>query len=286
MINTVIFGTGKMANAYKDVLANNGYHVLGLIDRQQFNDLQNDETRLKALLKKAEVVFICVSENSALDVIKMLQIYNGPVYCEKPLGKNPDEYKIIDDIVDSSNMNLKILLNRRYYDYIDLLLKENILHVIIEDAQDPHTLAPKRADAIGDNLPWANSVHLIDLALFITNKTEFKVKNKICLKSPGEKQSAITAGTVNVDYVLRWKIPGAWKITIRTLTDTYVLSPLEILHTASNSHVIKCNSDFKPGLQRLVAAIKNEIINNEPTYLPTTIEFRPHANVLKHMFYA
>ena len=139
------------------------------------------------------------------------------IFIEKPPGINFIEYlKLIK--LSQIKKNLKVA-NRRYFSST-LNLQEKInkikgpRNIIIFDQQDTNVAKLKgKSLKLIKNWMYANSIHLIDYANFLTRG---KLKNiKFIKKNKSEINCFLHFSSEdNVNYICRWNKPGPWQVQL------------------------------------------------------------------------
>lgn len=211
------------------------------------------------------------------------------ILVEKPGGKNFNEIEELYFLSNSFNSKVFIAYNRRFYSSVDkfrelLKLDSKILSFNFEFTEWPHTLESlQNQEAVKENLLYANSTHLIDLAFFLCGKPS----SFICISADklNWHKKAIYAGAGLTEhgsvfsYQANWKGPGRWGIEVITENFRYYFRPLEELwiqkqRTVKLEKVDIDNSidvKYKPGLfNQLNAFLFNQnddrLINIESQY--------------------
>lgn len=209
---------------------------------------------------------VCTNIESHEDVCKKLV---GKVYCEKPYSHKPD-YDV--------NTDITILLNRRYYYWVDFI-KE-----IIDGGAITKIIAvipEKSVDAL-----ITQSIHVIDLLWYLTGP--FNKATKIGDASP----SFVLSTDKNIPLVINMNYGSHENFSIRFYAKdglVYEAKPLEAMNIAEGMEVRQPDDElplrsykpimrsldyeptnFKPGLGELI----DDLISGQNTKLPTLFEHR------------
>lgn len=188
------------------------------------------------------------------------------ILVEKPGGKNIVEIDNIYRISKEKKSKVFIAYNRRFYTSVQRCLElikmdSKILSFNFEFTELPHTLENMpNQEVVKENLLYANSSHLIDLAFFFNGlpkkmfsiaHDELKWHKKAIFSGIG-----IAQNDAIFSYQANWKAPGRWGLEINTENNRYVFRPLEELWIQKaksmklEKYLIEDDIDlkYKPGL--------------------------------------
>jgi predicted dehydrogenase len=160
------------------------------------------------------------------------------ILVEKPGGKNLSEIKNLYSLSSSFKSNLFIAYNRRFYSSVNkfrelLALDTKILSFNFEFTEWPHAFESQNNEVVKENLLYANSTHLIDLAFFLGGRPS-KLMSISTDKIDWHKKAifaglGITENDSIFSYQANWKGPGRWGLEIITENYRYYFRPLEEL---------------------------------------------------------
>lgn len=253
--------------------------------------------RLTDIIEREQpnLIIICVSENSLLNVLKEISFFNGIVIAEKPIGRSVDELSEIVALIKATGLKLRVAVNRRAYDVIQevraRLKTEPYAHFIVYDQQGPSDFTESRLEAVGyKNILMANSIHLIDSLVYMAGSKNPFVSDKVLVSNAGLYQNKISLKQGFVaDYFLAWKMPGPWAIKVYTKDYYYELSPIEVLKIKNINRKVVAeqieNQEFKAGI---VNVLKTSIDwwrgSTDFSCLPTLDDYSISAQLLSSSF--
>ena len=127
-------------------------------------------------------------------------------------------------------------MNRRYFPLLNLQEKINKIKGPRKNLESTRTNVAKlkgKSLKLIKNWMYANSIHLIDYANFLTRG---KLKNiKFIKKNKSEINCFLHFSSEdNVNYICRWNKPGPWQVHLSLKNYYFELSPLEVLKIRSN----------------------------------------------------
>jgi predicted dehydrogenase len=288
LMKVLIIGSGYMAFEYAKVLddLNIYFSIVGRSEvsceklRKDFPNVQIYSGGIEKFDSVKLYTHVIIASN--VDYLMnhaLLMLENGieNILLEKPGGKNLFEIETIYREAKKKNSRLFVAYNRRFYSSVQKCLEllktdSKILSFNFEFTEWPHTLENlPNQEIIKENLLYANSTHLIDLAFFFNGSP-----NKILSIAFGKlnwHKNAIFSGTgvasneAIFSYHANWKAPGRWGLEINTGNNRYIFRPLEELWIQKSKSVKleKCFFDddldrkFKPGLyNQLIAFLFNQ----------------------------
>lgn len=289
-IKIVIVGAGAIANKYLEVLKSKHEVSLEGIFSRTFKKaeklkskykIKNNFKNIEMLYEKtkADIVISTVSVDNAYSVTKKLSNYPWTILIEKPPGANLNEFNQLQKLSKKNNKKIHVAMNRRFFSSTIFLLEKlktqrGPRFIQIVDQQntifEKEKKTPKK---IIFYWMYANSIHLIDYANFLTRgkikKINFVYKNK-------KEINCFIYFTSNdiVNYICRWNKPGPWQVKVSTNNFYFELSPLEVLKVRSNvsnidKNILISNDDkkyktgFKLQIDNLISAHK-KLKNNLP----------------------
>jgi predicted dehydrogenase len=249
-LKVLIIGSGYMANEYCNVLNDLDVEIC-VVGRSKINC-----EKLKVQFPQISIISggienydqvsqyqyaIITSNVEYLFEHAKLVLESGikNILVEKPGGKNLIEIENLYSLSKIFKSNLFIAYNRRFYSSVDkfrelLSSDTKILSFNFEFTEWPHALELlENQEAVKENLLYANSTHLIDLAFFLCGKPSKLIA--ISTDKLDWHKKAIYAGagvTENgsiFSYQANWKGPGRWGIEIITENFRYYFRPLEEL---------------------------------------------------------
>jgi len=275
-IKTGIIGASKVAEEYVKIakLRNNSLNLIGIVGRKSLKSkrlaakykIKYSSNNINELLKfNLDLIIVAVDIASTINVAKKLKDFKGFILFEKPLGKNYIETKKIVKFLYKNKLNCYVALNRRSYQNVEMVYKEikkdnSKKFLSIYDQQDLKIV--KKAGhkfKILQNWMYANSVHLIDLLVFMAQSKPVKITSeKINLQKGYLINSKVIFKNGNIGYYNAiWNRPGPWSLNISTSMTHYEFSPLETLKVRSSLNLRKKTiyiekTKYKPGFLRQI----------------------------------
>lgn len=278
MFSVSIIGAGKVAEEHiKAFQSISGVSVQGILSRTkskalrlaQLYDIPIVASDVQDLYSRtrSELVVVAVTIDATKDTIESCWKYDWKVLTEKPLGLNYDEAQSLSKKAVSLGKDCLIAFNRRHFAsvrwvkkqinkktgplFISAFGQENIL-----EAQ-----AMGFSDKILQNWMFANSIHIVDLILFIVNSP---IKNIVKLNPyiAGGKPTVVSAfiqfeNGSNCVYQCAWNLQGPWGLGITSKTRRWEILPLENAFAQINDDRAKIympdstiDLEFKPGFKR------------------------------------
>ena len=227
-----LVGAGPIAIEYAKVLNqfNKQVNLSCVVTRSKENHLKikrifpkiKKVDTVEILYKKyrPKIVIVAINELAILKIYKKILRFNWVILFEKPLGLNYFEAKkIISNIPRHIIKKTFIAYNRRNYESI-LKIKKIVknkkkpISLVINDQQSPNdlTLLGYHKKII-KNLNYVNSIHLIDLILYICRGEIIKIKKIFRNKYFIFCKIFFNSGDY-VFYYSKWNIPGRMSISI------------------------------------------------------------------------
>jgi predicted dehydrogenase len=280
-----LVGAGPIAIEYTKILKkfNKQVNLSCVITRSKKNYLNIKKIfpkikkvdRIEELYRKykPKIVIVATNELVILNIYKKILKFNWVVLFEKPLGLNYFEAKkIISKIPNRIIKKTFIAYNRRNYESV-LKLKKIVqnkkkpISLIVNDQQSPEGLKLLGYHKkIIKNLHYVNSIHLIDLILYICRgkiislKRIFKNKNFVFCK-------IIFSSGDYVFYFSKWDISGRMSISMNLEKKNILVKPIEKIN--GKDYVKISNKKFKPGfynqVNNLIYYFKKKKIRNLTT---------------------
>jgi predicted dehydrogenase len=230
-IDVLVVGSGQMAKAYLTILTKefnkislalvSGDSNRGVVIKNEFNHVEIFDNLENALLEcEYDKAIVCTSESKVLGIANILKSHKISILFEKPLGVNYSESKKIASLLKNSNSNF-LALNRRFYDGIlelkKIVRKSQFLGAVILDQQAEYEWYPHRLKAVGGDMVYSNSVHLVDLCLFLLD--QHFIANGVSAISQNEENVSISNYQIldsntsaSVSYMRVNNAPGSWQI--------------------------------------------------------------------------
>lgn len=279
-MNILLVGTGAMAIEYLKVLCDLpvSFQVVGRSDTgcNTFFEKTGYSPKVGGIQKYLEgdkvnlpdYAIIAVSADQ-LKLVTLSLLNSGVknILVEKPAGLTLDEIKEVFEASEKHAANVYVAYNRRHY-----ASTQEALRIIAEDGgvvscnfeftERSHIIRTlNHSQSIRDNWLFANSTHVIDLALFVaghpTEHISYSRRTVDWSRCPAVFGGAgITDNDVVFTYNANWLSPGNWKVEWLTLKHRIILNPLETIQiqTIGLSETISVPIDnqvdtkYKPGL--------------------------------------
>lgn len=270
-LKVAIIGTGSMANSYSRVFVSNGSRFLlsciigrkaRLPDWQKdsFSDIPYYDGVVNfSSLDLMDMVVVAVSESSIIEVVLSLTNFRGLILLEKPVGRNLNEFLQIKEIAKEFKLNIRVALNRRHYETVETTRSlKGSGSFLVQDQQGTSEFSSNRLKAIGrENIPYANSIHLIDSALYIAGALNYKILEPIIVSEPGLYTGRVLINKTQVlTYVLAWEVPGPWSISCFYKNYHCDLRPIEKLVVKDSDRNVYMDLEesgtLKPGMLNMV----------------------------------
>lgn len=207
------------------------------------------------------------------------------ILLEKPGGVNLQEIAELAEFVQLNKANVVVAYNRRFYSSIlkckELIAEDGgVKSFNFEFTEWPHVFEDLQiSEVVKNNLLFANSTHVIDLAFYIGGKPkDFKAFSTDKLdwhKKAVFAGAGITHDNALFSYQANWKGPGRWSAEFITEKRRIILRPLELLQAQNlkSIHIEQVDLDdeldklFKPGLYLQVNTFLFEPENKSLIYL-------------------
>jgi predicted dehydrogenase len=248
---------------------------------------------------QSDLVVICVSELSVMEIC--FEAFKYPWICliEKPIGYNYEQAKIISIEAEKRGTQVFAAFNRRHFSSTKLLVSELVKsnQKRLIQINDQESLAD--AEYLGspseiiENWMFANSIHLIDYFSILGRGEIISVSPIVQWnKNNPDFVAAIisySSGDVGM-YQAVWNSPGPWSVTVSTPDKRWELRPLEQLSfqekgsrklQQTNAH--NWDTQFKPGL-RLQAEEAVKALNGLPHSLPTIDDSLKSMHLVKKIY--
>lgn len=279
----LLVGTGYMAIEYAKIFKHLGYDVMvvgrGQDSAQKFKEATGlialtggIENWLKNNNKPFSKAIVAVTVTELKNVtISLLKAGFKSILVEKPGGVNIEEIQQVAEETKSSNANMYVAYNRRFYASTQKakeLIKEDggVLSFNFEFTEWSHIVGSQKiAKEILEQWFLSNSSHVVDMAFFLGGKPQ-KISTYSTGSLPWHPSASIFAGAGVAEngalfsYQANWEAPGRWGVEVLTRKHRLIFRPLEELHIQEigsvainkvelDSHLDK---EFKPGLYRQV----------------------------------
>lgn len=306
-IKVAILGGGIVASWYLDILKKNSDISLeGICSRTFYKaeklkkkyKIKNNFKNINDLYNKtkSDIVISTVSAENIYKTSKKLLNFPWTIFIEKPPGLNYEEFKSLKKIASLKKKSIFVGMNRRYFSSTLNLLHQirnkkgkRIIHIF--DQQDTKVeKAKKRSSKVIKNWMYANAIHTIDYATFLTRgsfkKITFLTKSKTDLIC----EIKFSSGDV-VNYVSRWNKPGPWEVNVSTNDTYYELCPLEVLKVRNNKkrsfniyEISDEDKKFKTGFKLQI----DDLIRSHKSkknFLPTLIDLEPTMMLINKIYF-
>jgi predicted dehydrogenase len=301
-----ILGAGFMAEEYLKVLASKNIFCEAIYSRTFSKALKLKKIyKIKKIcktlkefnnLKNIKGIIIAVNESSVLTILNSINLNKFKILCEKPVGINYLQSKIVKNLLKKNRSKFFVSLNRRFYCSTikaKKILKKNKKKrfIYINDQQ----IQNHQSKLINKNKMYSNSVHLIDyMSIFARGRIK-KIKKikKFKYKEQSETLCKLffSRGAV-VLYCCNWNSAGGWYVNIIQDYERLELKPLEqLMHEKIfNNRIVrkKYNADkiditLKPGLYLQILEFL-KLINNKKNSLVSFEEYYKTVEIIKKIY--
>ena len=247
-----------------------------------------------------DALIVCVPPDKVGEILKTTLQYPAFQLVEKPVGLNTNELneliRIELEIHDSPRVYAA--LNRRHYASVlelkrRISISEQSIHLTIIDQEDViEARNYGHNSAVLENWEFANSIHLIDLALFLCRG---EISNMEITKEWDRYSPSVKLANIQFDsgdtcfYQGVWNRPAPWTITASMNEGYYSLKPIEVLEvilpeSRMPQKIIEISSsDFKVGLMEqalsFISATKNQSFS-----LPSLRECLPTYELIDRIY--
>jgi len=279
LIKICLVGNGYMAAEYSRAIKSiKRLKLVGVTGRRKKKlnlfckkfSIKNKFLDVSEMLKiiKPDIIILAASTISNQELLIKCSFYNVIILCEKPIGYDYNSSLSIYKKINKKNKNIFIGLNRRFYsniEYIRKSLTKNKKLVNIYDQQDLNYVKKRfKERKIIENWQYHNSIHLIDIILFLKKGDiqDMKLLYKSGIKNDLTRivKISFTSGDVFI-YNAIWNKPGPWKILISSKNYFYYFENLEKLKIYNLKKEIydfkfdKIDQQFKPGIHSQVTEL-------------------------------
>ena len=293
-INVAIVGTGYMAQQHFNAINSfKQFNIICVVGRNKKrlqifankNSIKNYLCDIKTAYNKfkPDFVIIAVSELSLKKIITDIIKYPWTCLCEKPVGYNYSESKIIyKQIKKIKKKNFFVSLNRRFFNSTLNALKilknyKGKIEILINDQADLNIQkkngVPKK---VIRNFMYANSVHLIDYIRLFCKGHINSIRNINFLNKKPEILSSkikFTSGD-EATYTVVYNVASPWYVIIKAQKKIIVMKPIEKFFLSNSKIINKTKSfldkNFKPGLKMQLYEVLKYF--NKKKYNLTTID--------------
>lgn len=276
-MKVLLIGSGYMAKEYAKVLESLkiSYTVIGR-SQEGCNLFKESYPNAEVLaggiesfdqFQKYTHAIVCSNVNYLAEHTLVL-LKNGitNVLVEKPAGLNELEIKNVSEKANQLNAKVFVAYNRRFFSSVikcKELIKEDdgVLSFNFEFTEWPHTFENiPNYEVVKNNLLFANSTHVIDLAFFIgglpVKMSSFATDKLDWHPKAIYAGAGITNNNVLFNYQANWKAPGRWVVEVLTAKRRFIFKPMEQLQIQLLNSVKveqfeidnQLDVDFKPGL--------------------------------------
>ncbi len=244
----LIIGTGYMARLYYK-----HFNYLGVESKLLYRNLYSKNTScaveqigLNALISEKEelnynsdIVLVCTDENSHLQVLSKYSERKSQIYTEKPVSLDIDEIKTF------KRRDLRLLMNRRYYYWVEDIRQtsrnKKIDKVVVN-------LPEKNSNKKWNNMPIAipvNSIHVIDLLFYICGELAMPLYRK-----KQERSMTIITNSKDVSEIIINMNYGAYEnfsitfyldsgniIKVKPIEFAKILNAFSVIEPSENKHI-------------------------------------------------
>ena len=278
-IEVVLFGVGKMGQAYTKVLQ--ALKVKFQTVGRGINEVQkyNAEFGVEAIpgghaaylssmkIKPTHYIVAVNVENLAEVAIDLMKKGAKRILLEKPAGTTIDEIKDVRELANKVGCKIYVAYNRRFYSSLiaaqKIIQDDGGVSSFSFDFTERTDLVHQyvKNDKVKKNWYFANSTHVVDMAYFlcgypekwatyVTGTGEWHPEGTIFSGAGITKQGALFSYTSN------WNSAGRWALEVRTKNQRLLFCPLEKLQTCKKGQMEneyleiddKLDVQFKPGL--------------------------------------
>jgi predicted dehydrogenase len=226
----------------------------------------------------ADAVVVAVPELACRTVCEKVFEFPWVSLLEKPVGRDYDEARYLNDLCEQSGRTAFVALNRRSYHSTReahklLAESEAPRFILVHDTQD---LASAREfgqpEEVVKNWMFANSIHLVDYLRQFGRGEIVDVDVPLAFDAENPHSVSATVSFSSGDravYFGAWNVPGPWYVTVANEAMRIELRPLEAVsfqrrgeRALSPVQACATDTDFKPGLyhqaEQLIQAVKGE----------------------------
>ena len=235
----------------------------------------------------ADAVVVAVPELACRTVCEEVFEFPWVSLLEKPVGRDYDEARYLNDLCEQRGRTAFVALNRRSYHSTReahklLAESEAPRFILVHDTQD---LASAREfgqpEEVIQNWMFANSIHLVDYLRQFGRGEIVAVEVPLAFDAENPHSVSATVSFSSGDravYFGAWNVPGPWYVTVANEAVRIELRPLEAVsfqrrgeRALTPVQACKTDSDFKPGLYVQAQHFVNAV-NGEPTPLASLAE--------------
>ena len=270
-INVVVIGSGKMAEAYVDVIQSfKNFNILGVYSRNKKNlevfckkkkvNLINSYKEINENKKNIHLLIIAVTAPNLLKVINITKSLNCVRLLEKPLGISLIQAEKINKI--TKNKKYFLALNRRMYESTQFAKKKinKKKIILVEDHIDFNLhkqLGFKKKQY--KNFIFSHSIHLIDyFNIFAKGKITNIFKSKLLVNGKKLIYCIIefSSGDIGI-YSCKYNSKQKWRVILFEKNKRIKFQPLETANLESRKKRIKFSPkrfdrSFKPGIYNII----------------------------------
>lgn len=278
--DVLIVGSGPMSEAYLAVLKDFDVNIIVVGRGEKSADFFYEKTGVRPitggledylqnnLIKEGAYTIIATGTEGLMPSLKML-IGAGAknILIEKPAAISIQELTENEPFLINSNANIFVAYNRRFYASVletkNLIREDGGLRSMhFEFTEWAHTIQDiQKAEGVKENLFFANSTHVVDLAFFIAGSpielSCYSIGGNIKWhKKTNYTGAGITSQGVLFSYISNWESAGRWALELLTEKRRIYLKPLEDIQiqlkgsVQLNKHEFDNSLDvkYKPGL--------------------------------------
>ena len=226
------------------------------------------ETSIKKIYNKfkPQLVIVAVNEIAIFKTYKEVLKYDWVSFLEKPFGLNLKEAQKIKKVLKIKNYSSTfVAYNRRNYNSVLLLKKKinkfrNSKNFFVIDNQSPKKLKKLGIhNNVIKNLHYVNSIHLIDLILFLTEGKIISISKIYKDKHFVFTRINFSSGD-NVIYFCKWDLDGRMSLNVNFENQFLKLKPIEKLigHKKKNLNKSKLKEGFYNQIRNLILYINGK----------------------------
>lgn len=288
MTRIAIVGAGYMATEHSRAFAAiEGVAIVGVVGRspERAQGLAADHgcpvyTDIETMFagSAADAVVVAVPELACRTVCEKVFEFPWVSLLEKPVGRDFDEARCLNDLREQRGRSAFVALNRRSFHSTReaqklLAESDSPRFILVHDTQDTAVARQvgQPAEVIHDWM-FANSIHLVDYLRQFGRGEIVAVDVPLAFDAENPHSVGATVSFSSGDravYFGAWNVPGPWYVTVANEDIRIELRPLEALSFQRRGEraltpVKGCaiDSNFKPGLyyqaEQFIKAVKGE----------------------------
>lgn len=231
------------------------------------------------LATSADAVVVAVPELACRAVCEDVFEHDWISLLEKPVGRDYDEARYLNELCKQRDRTAFVALNRRSYHSTREAQKllsgsESPRYILVHDTQDTEAARKSgQPEEVVRNWMFANSIHLIDYIRQFGRGEIVAVDVPLGFDAENPHSVSATVRFSSGDravYFGAWNLPGPWYVTVANEATRIELRPLESVsfqnrgeRTLTPVEVCETDLDFKPGLyiqaKQFIRAVNGEL---------------------------